>query len=428
MLFVHGSLALGGVETFYVRMAQGRKKRGLVTKFLILSAESKSHPELVSRAKACAEVYFLDEIIRSPFTLPPSAIIYQFSLIYPLRRSVLQKIVNGISCAHVSNGFCAHMVLRLASILEVDLGLTMGLYHSMEFSWGARLPWLPFFEKSNREIFYYLHATQALMFFNEKMVDLYSKLSGKDFSNVGLFPLGVVDGPSKLPNKRFSPLLSLGSVGRLVDFKTYNLWMLDVVNELKGLGLAVRYDIYGYGPTEGVIAEKIKNLHLEDVVFLRGSLDYSEFANVVSKFDIFIGSGTALIEAAGLGVPSIIGIENANEATTYGFLSEIPGFSYNEDGLYIKKKAVDIFVDFSSYSEADKLNLSEAHVKKAEMFSVDTCVENFEQVKPSAMLSSPLRMKFSPLFRLLYTGDVILFSLFWRFKGRKLSQVVRSID
>ncbi|WP_157952125.1 MULTISPECIES: hypothetical protein [Pseudomonas] len=428
MLFVHGSLALGGVETFYVRMAQGRKKRGLVTKFLILSAESKSHPELVSRAKACAEVYFLDEIIRSPFTLPSSAIIYQFSLIYPLRRSVLQKIFNGINCAHVSNGFCAHMVLRLASVLKIDLGLTMGLYHSMEFSWGARLPRLPFFERSNRQLFYYLHAVQALMFFNEKTVDLYSKLSGKDFSNVGLFPLGVVEGISTLPSKRFSPFLNLGSVGRLVDFKSYNLWMLDVVNELRRLGLTVRYDIYGYGPTEETIADKIRDLHLEDIVFLRGSLDYSEFSKIVSEFDIFVGSGTALVEAAGLGVPSIIGIENSNEATTYGFLSEIPGFSYNEDGLYPKRSAVDILVDFSSYNEVDKLILSEAHVKKAEMFSVDTCVENFEQVKPSAMLNSPLRKKSSLFFRFLYTSSVVFFSLLWRLKGRKLSQVVRSVD
>ncbi|AVU76083.1 hypothetical protein CRX69_13045 [Pseudomonas rhizophila] len=320
------------------------------------------------------------------------------------------------------------MVLRLASVLKIDLGLTMGLYHSMEFSWGARLPRLPFFERSNRQLFYYLHAVQALMFFNEKTVDLYSKLSGKDFSNVGLFPLGVVEGISTLPSKRFSPFLNLGSVGRLVDFKSYNLWMLDVVNELRRLGLTVRYDIYGYGPTEETIADKIRDLHLEDIVFLRGSLDYSEFSKIVSEFDIFVGSGTALVEAAGLGVPSIIGIENSNEATTYGFLSEIPGFSYNEDGLYPKRSAVDILVDFSSYNEVDKLILSEAHVKKAEMFSVDTCVENFEQVKPSAMLNSPLRKKSSLFFRFLYTSSVVFFSLLWRLKGRKLSQVVRSVD
>lgn len=428
MLFVHGSLAIGGIETFYVRMAQSRKKHGLITKFLILSSEGKSNPELVRRARECADVYFLDELIFSPFPLPASAVIYQLSLLYPLRRSILKNLFEGITSAHVSNGFCAHVVVRMTSMLRKDLPLSIGLYHSMEFCWGQRLKKLPFFERSNREFFYRLHKDRALIFFNERMVDIYSNVSGKDFSGVNLFPLGVVDRLAEVPLKSFTNHLSIGSVGRLVDFKTYNLWMLDVVNELRNLGITVSYNIYGDGPIRDAVADKIRSLNLDDIVFLRGNFDYSEFSNIVSDFDVFVGSGTALIEAAGLGVPSIVGIESSNEALTYGFLSEIPGFSYNEDNLYPKKDVLKVLVDFNSSQDLEKLALSKAHVKKSEMFSIDTCVSNFERVKPSVILDSILRLKSSLMFRFLYTGSVALYSVSLKFRGKSLSQVVSSSE
>ncbi|UVM63013.1 hypothetical protein [Pseudomonas sp. B21-010] len=135
MLFVHGSLAIGGIETFYVRMAQCRKKKGLMTKFLILSPESKSDAELVRRAREYADVYFLDEILLLP--LPRRAVVYHFSLLYPLQYSMLKEIFDGISSAHVSNGFCAHMLIRLSAIIGRSLPISIGLYHSMEFSWGG---------------------------------------------------------------------------------------------------------------------------------------------------------------------------------------------------------------------------------------------------------------------------------------------------
>ncbi|WPN65157.1 hypothetical protein QMK47_09270 [Pseudomonas sp. P9_35] len=426
MLFVHGSLAIGGIETFYVRMAQCRKKKGLMTKFLILSPESKSDAELVRRAREYADVYFLDEILLLP--LPRRAVVYHFSLLYPLQYSMLKEIFDGISSAHVSNGFCAHMLIRLSAIIGRSLPISIGLYHSMEFSWGGGLKKLPFFEKNNRQIFFCLHNARGLIFFNEKMVERYSTITGKDFSDVSLFPLGVVDQLANPIPKKFGDELSICSVGRLVEFKGYNLWMLDVVNSLRKLGVKVSYSIYGYGPLENIMSDKIKALDLEEVVSLKGSLEYSAFTDVVSQFDVFVGSGTALVEAAGLGVPSLIGIENTNEPSTYGFLSELPGFSYNEDGLYPKKDVVKMFVDFNNYTEAEKQALSEAHVAKSAIFSVETCVENFAKVSPEPVLDSSLISKSRVLYRLLYTGSFVVYSFLLRLKGRTLSQTVSTVE
>ncbi|MDU9029255.1 glycosyltransferase [Pseudomonas mediterranea] len=427
MLLVHGSLAMGGVETFYVRLAQERKKRGLVTRFLILSHEGKSNPALVASARASAEVYFLSDLVSLP-ALPAWSIVYHFSLLYPLRYSLLSRMLDGISCAHVSNGFCAHMVMRLASILKVDIPISIGLYHSMEFSWGRTLKKLPFFELKNREIFHHLQSTHGLVFFNEKMIERYSGITGKDFSNVNLFPLGVVGRTLPAEPKRFSEGLDICSVGRLVRFKGYNLWMLDVVDALRKLGLPVSYSIYGDGPLDKTMSEKIKKMNLEDFVFLKGSLDYSDFSKVVSEFDVFVGSGTALVEAASLGVPSLIAIENTSEPSTYGFLSEIPGFSYNEDGLYPKKDILKLLVEFSLSSETEKRKLSVEQKRKSELFSISTCASNFGEIQPASVLNSSLTPRSHWFYRLFYTGSFVFYSLLLRSKGRTLSQTVSSVE
>jgi len=47
MLFIYGSLALGGIETFFVRMAKARAEIGMKTKILLLNNKERSNPELL---------------------------------------------------------------------------------------------------------------------------------------------------------------------------------------------------------------------------------------------------------------------------------------------------------------------------------------------------------------------------------------------
>lgn len=427
MLFVHGSLAMGGIETFYVRMAQARKEQGLTTKIVLLSQESKSNKELVSKARECADIYFLEDFIQ-PIFAQSWSMFYQLSLLYPLRSEIVKEILDSVESVHVSNGFCAHMALRFASSAGRELPVTIGLYHSMEFCWGRNLKSLPFFEKCNRDFFNTLHQHHALIFFTEKMVEFYSSMIGKDFSNVSVFPLGVIDQRKQVQPKIFSNRLKIGTVGRLVDFKSYNLWMLDVVDKILAQGVEVSYDIYGEGPLKEQISERISELKLDAVVKLKGGFNYSEFSNVVADFDVFVGSGTALIEASGLGVPSIVGIESITEAETYGFFSEIPGFSYNEDNLYPKKDVMSLLLGFYNSSEGEKTLLSHAHVKKSEIFSMEACVKNFAEVRGFAVLKSTLGKRQFWLFRVLYTASVGTYSVRLKLAGKTLSQVVSSAE
>jgi len=66
MLFIYGSLALGGIETFFVRMAKARAEIGMKTKILLLNNKERSNPELLDEMGKYAEVYYLEDFIFLP--------------------------------------------------------------------------------------------------------------------------------------------------------------------------------------------------------------------------------------------------------------------------------------------------------------------------------------------------------------------------
>jgi hypothetical protein len=85
-----------------------------------------------------------------------------------------------------------------------------------------------------------------------------------------------------------------------------------------------------------------------------GTLPYSKFGMAVSSSDLFVGMGTAALEAAGMGVPTICCVDQMEDAC-YGFLHEapqdaigeqVPDFSYRHIGAEILK--------FSALNETDR--------------------------------------------------------------------------
>lgn len=113
------------------------------------------------------------------------------------------------------------------------------------------------------------------------------------------------------------------SVGRLVDFKTYNLGAATVVRSCLDRGVAVTWDIFGDGPLCSSIKAEIERLGVVGYVRLMGALDYKDFPASVAGYDLFIGGGTAALEAAMVGLPTICA--TVDEATRcYGYLHCLP--------------------------------------------------------------------------------------------------------
>ena len=116
------------------------------------------------------------------------------------------------------------------------------------------------------------------------------------------------------------------SVGRLADMKTYNFHMVEVVRSLQARGLDIRWHIYGDGPDRPRLETMIAAAGLADRISLKGSIDYHLLPEVMRTAFVFVGMGTALIEAGFSGVPSIPAIVYAKDASSYGYLYDLPGY------------------------------------------------------------------------------------------------------
>lgn len=374
MLFIYSALPLGGIETFFVRMAKERFRKNQKTKLLLTSAKEFCDQGLLSEIRQYAEVYFVDDVYYLPNWFSR-----RFLLLAPLRRDRISHLLAGIEHIHVTNGFGGMLAERLLSLIKVKIKITVGFYHSLEYSWGAGTK-LPYFERVNRRFVFDFLPKSNLFVFAQTTIEFYKNRLNKDLSGAPVFRIGVIE-RCEHPNKkaRFnSGCVQICSVGRLADFKTYNMWMLDVVNDLIKLGYQVRYDIYGDGSERDRINQKIKDFSLDDNVFLMGSLKYESFNEIVKNYDLFVGSGTAIIQASSLGVPSIIGIESIQSPLTYGYFKDFNHVDYNISSLPFKKIFVlDVIKEFIALSDEYKKILSDEHFDSIENFYMDACNKNF---------------------------------------------------
>lgn len=123
--------------------------------------------------------------------------------------------------------------------------------------------------------------------------------------------------------------LRIVSVGRLVPFKGYNVNAPQIVRRLLDSGVNATWDIWGYGPDEPTIIGKARQHHVSDRVRVMGALPHEKFDETVSSYDVFVGMGTSVLEAANTGTPSCVAVENQGEMC-YGFLHEAPADSVGD--------------------------------------------------------------------------------------------------
>lgn len=376
MLFIYGALTVGGIETFFVRMAKERDKLGLETTILLLSKPEKSNSELLVEMGKYSTVIFPKDLF---YNIP--GVSRRFPLLAPINKKKLYDVFNNVDQIHAFDGMHALLGYRLSCLINKKIPITVGFYHYIKYLWGGQN--IALHERINRKFVFEYLPKKSLLFFSEGNRNLYTKHKKMDFSNSNTFRLGVVDNkiiPS-FTEKRNEPL-KIVAVGRLVEFKTYNLYMLDVIKSLLEKGRQVQFCIYGDGPLRTEIAKKIYELGLTKYVFLKGTLDYSEFDEVVSQYDLFIGSGTAIIQAASLGVSSIVGVENVVKPVTYGFFCDVNMYEYNLQGLDLPMVSVEYLIErYMDFEECKRIDLKKSHMQSIKEFTNKACQESMDELK-----------------------------------------------
>jgi len=143
--------------------------------------------------------------------------------------------------------------------------------------------------------------------------------------------------------------IRLLTVGRLVAIKGHE-YVMRAMAKLRDLGCRLNLDIVGDGPEKEKLAGLIRELKLEELVRLRGSLDSRAIGELMNQAHIFIlasvniegdqeGQGLALQEAQAAGLPVI--------ATRHGALPE--GLVEGESGFLVPERDVDALADRINY-------------------------------------------------------------------------------
>jgi 1,2-diacylglycerol 3-alpha-glucosyltransferase len=404
LIFIANVLVMNGGTTFLIRTCRELASRGIRSAVLLLRPEFDG--QLRTELERHAEVLCLDDFLIDRGRLFRAHLGVFGFVNWLALKDALSAFGGHI---HVMGIFGLVFALRLAD-LRVDKKITVGVYHQNEFLFKA--PQF-YFAREALRLFSVMPA-ENIVFFNEATRQNYERFFHATYSASSVVPIGI-DLPADVPfscdtgkNQR------IVSVGNLVKFKTYNAHMIRLTSQLAEAHPEVRYDIYGTGPEAPALQALAAELKVDDRVRFMGAVPYSEFRQTIKGAALFVGSGTAVIEAAAVGVPAMVGIESIETPDTYGFLSDIKGLSYNENVPGIAKQPMRLLVERLLTEPAFLAAVSQACRRKAREFSVEKTADGFLALNNSAK-GVARTMNTLRLFRMLvsFIGMAVCERLGW---------------
>lgn len=377
MIFIANVLVMNGGTTFLLRICRELHHRGSTPVVLLLFRSWDD--ALKDELSQVARIVCLWEYVSFPFVLAPS----RSQIFGPVNwRGLVGALGESPRSLHVMGLFGLIFAARLARRLPAAT-VTAGVYHQNEFLLDGRSS----VERLGRRLFAALPA-ENIVFFNEFVQAHYATFYGISYDRALLVPIGI-DMPAE-PRSivGVTPWLIV-SVGNLVSFKTYNRHMIEIVGELAVERPEIRYEIYGAGDQRKSLDDLVDRLDLRQQVRIVDHLPYDRFQDVVSSACLFVGSGTALLEASALGVPSMVGIEATTEPLTYGFLSDITGLTYNENRSDLPRRLMLPLVEDILSSPDFAAEVGGACRRKAAEFSIEKTASGFaslaERVRSSVV-------------------------------------------
>lgn len=281
--------------------------------------------------------------------------------------------------------------------LMPDARIVAGVFHPSEYSWDTprlRRRWIQHVgERMLREL-----PGENFMFFSPAMRNHpVEEFLGRDLSASPSLPIPIDTERLRPPAERPYERGKVVSVARLVPAYGYVGQMIRVVRELRDRGHELTYHSYGDGPERERLEAEARRLGVDDAVFLHPGVPYERFGEAVGDAFAFIGIGTALLEAAASGVPSLVAIDSHPGPATHGFIHETvgntigghveghPEHSIAERLLWLEGLAGD------GYREVERATLA-----RADEFSLDRFMPRFVEYLEGA---APSRTAISGLDR-----------------------------
>jgi glycosyltransferase involved in cell wall biosynthesis len=360
-LIILCGLKIGGVETYICRLATALSKIGITPVLLVLSR--KSDPSVVALVAGHAEIVWIDEV--QAWRGATSWL----NAFIPLRGNGLGRHKQ-FDFVHVCDSLSLHFLALNRARLPHGAA-TIGLYHEQEFVWWRDQQVL----FRQEQIALAAMNADSILFPNEIIREQFAHDHGLDARKLPLLPLGVDMPHGGVRAARTSH--KIVSIGRLVDFKTYNRLIISLLPALREWA-DFTYHIYGTGPMEIALRRQVRELGLDAVVTFHGNVAPESIGDVLEGAFCFVGSGTTIITAASYGIPAFAGIESNQDSTSGGLFSNVVGYSYNEAACYAETRPLlDDILALYECSESGYQDVCRAHIAKSAEFDIGQTVHAF---------------------------------------------------
>lgn len=381
----------GGIEVLVERLSSVLQKKYKVYVFILTS---KFDINLLHDLKKVATVYMPADFIK--INLGFSNIIGVNSIL-PIK-SKYRDLILEADFIHATDSHTMVFILSTLGKLGSSRKFSVGNYHSEEFLWTSSW-WFRKFERQCIKEF----TPENVFSENQFMIDKLVKAYGTKFARSKEMPAGI-----QLPKIGNSGTFQsrenkLACLGRLVKFKSYMEFVIKEIPAILAEIPEFEFHIYGDGPERANLEKLSQGLP----VYFHGTIEVRDIPKIIASFKLFIGSGTSILTASALGIPSIIGIESCKSPITYGFLHETKGYDYHELGLNYQVVPIsEKVIEGLTAAEEDYRSLCDLARRRSE----DFCV-----TKTAKILETTPRLKkqfeFSKRARFRYLCSVFAWTL-----------------
>ncbi len=384
----------GGIETLILRFSDWLIKNGYTVDLLLFKKEG----DLLEKLNNEINIFQLGFYYEINFLI----------------KYIFKKLPTDYDVIFSFSPLTTWMALLLRQVSKKNTVVFNGIYHLYDYE--------IFASSYQRRIFDSYLPDQSKLFMTISVKKEHERIIKRNINGSYIFPLPI--NTKKFRNLKRVPLKNrIVSVGRLTEFKTYNLLLLSVIKNLIETGFDVNYHIYGDGTEKELIESEIKRLDLINFVFLHGTIDYDKITEIFSEAYLFVGMGTSAVEAGVSGIPTIVAIAYEKETLTHGLIHELP--SYNSGELitdYPKIQLYDVIKDVLLLTKLEyKLLCKESSSILSSQYDIDVLMQDFlnyvNKLNNNVILFPTLRI---PIF-------FIFKETLWHFWNKSKSQIKKYI-
>src|SRR5690606_14330193 len=121
MLFIHSSLDMGGIETFFTRLVPELALKGVKVDFLILYPGG--DPAILNSLRSHARIFYWSDIALLNFPFGMRA-----NLLSPINSKQVKLHFSDVDVIHVGNAAQYFLAKRIFSVLKKKIKLIFGIY------------------------------------------------------------------------------------------------------------------------------------------------------------------------------------------------------------------------------------------------------------------------------------------------------------